>query len=158
MPESIAASAVSHVAMCVRNLDQSLRFYRDLLGFTVSKDELQDTSTGGLPHVYHDRHARRRVVHLRYGDRNSVPFLVLTEHPGDTVSGAPIMLDQVGISHISFTAHTPVVRPMRFAMPVGASAQCSSAIRMAFWCSLTKAVRGKPEGRERQRGRPWIRR
>jgi catechol 2,3-dioxygenase-like lactoylglutathione lyase family enzyme len=89
--------------MCVRSLDQSLRFYRDLLGFTVTKDELQDTSTGGLPHVYHARHARRRVVHLRYGDRNAVPFLVLTEHPGDTVSGTPIMLDQVGISHISFT-------------------------------------------------------
>ena len=103
MPESIAASAVSHVAMCVRNLEQSLRFYCDLLGFTVSKDELQDTRTGGLPHLYHDRHAQRRVVHLRYGDRNSVPFLVLTEHPGDTVSGAPIMLDQVGISHMSFT-------------------------------------------------------
>jgi catechol 2,3-dioxygenase-like lactoylglutathione lyase family enzyme len=103
MPESISASAVSHVAICVRNLEQSLRFYRDLLGFTVSKDELQDTSTGGLPHVYHARHAQRRVVHLRYGDRNSVPFMVLTEHPGDTVSGTPIMLDQVGISHISFT-------------------------------------------------------
>lgn len=103
MPEPIFASAVSHVAVCVRNMDASLRFYRDLLGFTVSKDELQDTRSGGLPHVYHDRHAQRRVVHLRYGDRQSVPFLVLTEHPGETVSGAPILLDQVGISHISFT-------------------------------------------------------
>jgi catechol 2,3-dioxygenase-like lactoylglutathione lyase family enzyme len=103
MPESIVASAVSHVAICVRNLEQSLRFYRDLLGFVVSKDELQDTSTGGLPHLYQHWHAQRRVVHLRYGDRHSVPFMVLTEHPGETVSGAPIMLDQVGISHISFT-------------------------------------------------------
>jgi catechol 2,3-dioxygenase-like lactoylglutathione lyase family enzyme len=84
-------------------MEASLRFYRDLLGFTVSKDELQDTRSGGLPHVYHDQHAQRRVVHLRYGDRQSVPFLVLTEHPGETVSGAPILLDQVGISHISFT-------------------------------------------------------
>lgn len=103
MPESIHASVVSHVAVCVRDMEQSLRFYRDLLGFTVSKDDLQDTSTGGLPHLYHDRHAHRRVVHLRYGDRHSVPFMVLTEHPGDAVSGEPIMLDQVGISHISFT-------------------------------------------------------
>jgi catechol 2,3-dioxygenase-like lactoylglutathione lyase family enzyme len=103
MPDSIQASAVSHVAVCVRNLEQSLGFYRDLLGFEVTKDEVQDTSTGGLPHLYHDRHRQRRVVHLRYGGRNSVPFLVLTEHPGETLSGTPIMLDQVGISHISFT-------------------------------------------------------
>ena len=103
MPASIQASAISHIALCVRNLERSLQFYRDGLGFQVTKDEVQDTSRGGLPHLYHDRHGQRRVVHLRYGDAQSVPFLVLTEHPGDTVSGTPIMLDQVGISHVSFT-------------------------------------------------------
>jgi len=103
MPASIQASAISHVALCVRDLERSLQFYRDGLGFQVTKDEVQDTSRGGLPHLYHDRHGQRRVVHLRYGDAQSVPFLVLTEHPGDTVSGTPIMLDQVGISHVSFT-------------------------------------------------------
>src|SRR5919197_470537 len=64
MPASIQASAISHIALCVRDLERSLQFYRDA---------------------------------------QSVPFLVLTEHPGDTVSGTPIMLDQVGISHMSFT-------------------------------------------------------
>ena len=103
MPESIHASAMSHVALCVRNLERSLRFYRDILGFQVTKDEVQDTSRGGLPHLYTAGHAQRRVVHLRYSDPQSVPFLVLTEHPGETVSGAPIMLYQVGISHVSFT-------------------------------------------------------
>ena len=93
MPASIQASAISHIALCVRNLERSLQFYRDGLGFQVTKDEVQATSRGGLPHLYHNRHTQRR----------SVPFLVLTEHPGDTVSGAPIMLDQVGISHVSFT-------------------------------------------------------
>src|SRR5687767_2255228 len=97
MPESIQAAAISHVALCVRNLERSLQFYRDMLGFQVTKDEMQDTSRGGLLHLYTDHHTRRRVVHLRYGDAASVPFLVLTEHPGDTVSGTPIMLDQVGI-------------------------------------------------------------
>lgn len=29
MPESIFASAVSHVAVCVRNMDASLQFYRE---------------------------------------------------------------------------------------------------------------------------------
>ena len=103
MSETMHVSQMSHVAICVRSLDRSLRFYRDLLGFRVEKDELQDTRSGGLPYLYRDRHAQRRVVHLRYGEGPTAPFLVLTEHPGDAVSGAPIMLDQIGISHVSFT-------------------------------------------------------
>ncbi len=97
------ASAMSHVALCVRDMERSLRFYRDLLGFRVGKDTIQDTRTGGLPHLYRDRHTQRRLVYLYYGADHTKPFLVLTEHPGDPISGEPIMLDQVGISHLSFT-------------------------------------------------------
>jgi glyoxylase I family protein len=103
MGESMPMLGMSHIAICVRNLDRTLQFYRDLLGFQVVKDALQDTQTGGLPHLYHDRHMQRRVVHLRAGAESSIPVLVITEHPGDAVGGAPIMLDQVGISHLSFT-------------------------------------------------------
>jgi glyoxylase I family protein len=103
MAESTAMLGMSHVAMCVRNLEHTLQFYRDLLGFRVVKDALQDTQTGGLPHLYRDRHRQRRVVHLRADVGVNMPILVITEHPGDAVSGEPIMLDQVGISHLSFT-------------------------------------------------------
>lgn len=103
MPAMTPPSAVSHIAICVRDLDRSLAFYRDLLGCEVVKDEVQDTRTGGLPHVYKDRHNRRRVVHLRYGAGAAAPVLVFTAHPDETVGGEPIMLDQIGISHISFT-------------------------------------------------------
>ncbi|MYC32097.1 MAG: VOC family protein [Chloroflexi bacterium] len=96
------SSGVSHIAVCVRDLDESLKFYRDILGMTVTVDRVQDTSTGGLPHVYaHDRSTRRQAI-LSYGD-GAVPTLVMTSHPGDDTDGAPIKLDQVGISHISFS-------------------------------------------------------
>ena len=46
------ASAISHIAICVADLDKSLEFYRDILGMRVEADRMQDTTSGGLPHVY----------------------------------------------------------------------------------------------------------
>ena len=96
------ATGVSHIAVCVRDLDESLKFYRDILGMTVVVDRVQDTATGGLPHVYAHHRATRRQAILSYGE-GAIPTLVMTTHPGDNADGAPIKLDQVGISHISFT-------------------------------------------------------
>ena len=97
------ATGVSHIAICVRDLDKSLAFYRDILGMRVTLDQMQDTTTGGLPHVYKHPRKTRRTVHVRYGEGNTTPSLVLTSHPGDQADGEPIKLDQVGISHLSFT-------------------------------------------------------
>ena len=96
------ASAVSHVAICVRDLDQSLAFYRDILGMTVEADRMQDTTTGGLPHVYKFPRKTRRQVRLAFGV-GAKPTLTMTCHPGEQPDGQPIKLDQIGISHISFT-------------------------------------------------------
>ena len=95
------SSAVSHIAFCVSDIEKSLSFYRDALGMTVIFDQVQDTTTGGLPHVYHHARQTRRTVHLAFGD--SPLHLVMTSHPGDSADGTPIKLDQVGISHYSFS-------------------------------------------------------
>ena len=97
------ASMVSHIAICVRDVDRSLGFYRDILGMTVDFDQVQDTTTGGLPSIYKHSRNTRRTTHVRYGPGKTAPSLVLTCHPGEDPDGEPIKLDQVGISHISFT-------------------------------------------------------
>lgn len=96
------ATGVSHIAVCVRDMDKSLAFYRDILGMKVSDDHIQDTSTGGLTHTYQHHRNNRRTVHLTWGEGQE-PFLVMTSHPGDQVDGGPIKLDQIGVSHLSFT-------------------------------------------------------
>ncbi len=97
------ATCVSHIAICVRDLDKSLAFYRDTLGMRVTKDQIEDTTTGGLPNIYKHTRKTRRTVHVRYGEGQASPSLVLTSHPGDQADGGPIKLDQIGISHLSFT-------------------------------------------------------
>ena len=103
MGEVMEASVISHIAICVADLDKSLEFYRDILGMEVLADRMQDTTTGGLPHVYKHQRNTRRQVNLAYGKGNVKPTLTMTSHPGDNPDGNPIKLDQIGISHISFT-------------------------------------------------------
>jgi len=94
------ATGISHIAVCVRDMDKTLAFYRDILGMKIAKDEIEDTSTGGLTHTYKHHRSTRRTVHIGWGGE---PFLVMTSHPGDQADGEPIKLDQVGVSHLSFT-------------------------------------------------------
>ena len=46
------ATGVSHIAICVRDLDKSLTFYRDILGMRVTSDLIQDipVESHGLSH------------------------------------------------------------------------------------------------------------
>ena len=97
------ATQISHIALCVRDMDKSLEFYRDILGMRVISDRIQDTTTGGLPYVYKHPRKTRRQVSLRYGQGETSPSLTMTSHPGDEADGEPIKLDQVGISHLSFS-------------------------------------------------------
>ena len=97
------ATGVSHIALCVRDMEKSLAFYRDILKMQVTLDQVQDTTKGGLPHVYGHARKTRRTVHVRSGDDDTIPSLVLTTHPGEEADGGPIKLDQIGISHVSFS-------------------------------------------------------
>ncbi len=95
------ATCVTHIGICVRDMDKSLAFYRDILGMTVLGDRITDPTEGGRTHNYLHRRQARHWVSLSYGAGTS-PTLTLTSHPGDDPDGNPIKLDEVGISHISF--------------------------------------------------------
>ena len=100
------ARGVSHIAICVADLDKSLEFYRDILGLTVKMHTTQEMARrpGAESAEMYERPRKARTVANIYFDEptSPQPFLVLTSHPGDEVGGEPIKLDQKGISHLSF--------------------------------------------------------
>jgi catechol 2,3-dioxygenase-like lactoylglutathione lyase family enzyme len=100
------ATGIAHIAICVRDLEQSLRFYRDVLGMTVKLHTTQAMALrpgASSQAMYETPHVSRTVANVWFDDPSITgPFLVLTSHPGDQVSGQPIKLDQIGISHLSF--------------------------------------------------------
>ena len=100
------ATGVSHIAVCVADLDRSLHFYRDLLGLTVRMHTTQQMARrpgAESAEMYQRPRVSRTVANVYFDDPETAqPFLVLTSHPGDAVDGDPIKLDQIGISHISF--------------------------------------------------------
>ena len=93
-------TGVSHIALGVRDMDRSLAFYRDLLGFEVVRDEVQATSGTVLPALYKEPHDHRRVATLYWEKARGAAFLVLSEH--SNTSGEAIKLDQIGIHHVGF--------------------------------------------------------
>lgn len=95
-------NGVSHIAMGVRDMERSLAFYRDSLGFEVVRDEIQPTAGTVLPALYKTAHRERRVATLYWQRAKGSAFLVLSEHSDKPVSGEPIKLDEIGIHHVGF--------------------------------------------------------
>jgi catechol 2,3-dioxygenase-like lactoylglutathione lyase family enzyme len=54
------ASAISHIAICTRDMEKSLAFYRDMLGMTVLFDGYTDPTEGGRLHNYQQARKSRR--------------------------------------------------------------------------------------------------
>ncbi len=96
------ASAVSHIAICTRDMEKSLAFYRDMLDMRVLFDGYTDPTEGGRLHNYQQARQSRRRVSLSFG-AGKKPTLTITSHPGEAIAGTPLKLDQMGITHFSFT-------------------------------------------------------
>jgi len=105
MESDLKAKGISHIAVCVADLEKSLEFYRDVLGMTVKMHTTQEMARrpgAESAEMYERPRKARTVANVWFDEPNSPqPFLVLTSHPGEQVGGEPIKLDQRGISHIS---------------------------------------------------------
>src|SRR5262245_4219644 len=101
-PALMEASAISHIAICTRDMEKSLAFYRDILGMRVLFDGPTDPTEGGRTHNYQQVRRSRRRVSLSFG-AGKKPTLTITSHAGEEINGQPLKLDQVGITHFSFT-------------------------------------------------------
>jgi catechol 2,3-dioxygenase-like lactoylglutathione lyase family enzyme len=98
--ETSTMKAVSHIAVGVRDMDRSLKFYHDLLGLKVCLDTMENI--GGLKTLFVEpMKGKRRAVYLRYEDGPHASFIVLSQNPQEVPGGA-IKLDQVGVHHFAF--------------------------------------------------------
>ena len=93
----MAIRAVSHVAIGVREMERSLRFYRDALGLRVKFDTLEE-----LPGFSGAEARRRRAVYLGFGEGPDASFVVLDQPLSTDPVGQPAELFQTGIHHFSF--------------------------------------------------------
>ena len=85
--------AISHVAIGVRSMEQSLPFYRDVVGLPVAAD--QEESFG-------DFGGRRHAVYLRWGTGPDASFVVLDEQLERPQHGEPAELFSIGMHHFGF--------------------------------------------------------
>src|SRR5438309_8185460 len=107
---AMTARSMSHVALCVRDFDRSMHFYRDLLGFQISQEGTDVERSEYQQGIYERENRRIRFAILRYGKENSAPYGMSEEAPVialiaqlDTPpTGTSIKVDQIGISHVGF--------------------------------------------------------
>jgi len=88
---------LSHIGICVSNLERSLRFYRDLLGFRyLGELQLAGEPTETLLRI---RNLDLRAIYLeRDGTRIE---LLHYQSPGCTGDGQPRPMNQLGLTHLS---------------------------------------------------------
>lgn len=88
---------VTHLGICVSDLEASLAFYRDALGFeTLSELEASGPETSALLAL---PDARLRAVYLRRD--GFVIELLHYRRPGAVGDGAPRAMNRLGLTHLS---------------------------------------------------------
>jgi len=93
----MAVRAISHVAVGVRDMERSLRFWRDALGLRVKLDSVED-----LPGVSGEHARRRRAAYLGWSEGPHESFVVLDQPLSLEPYGEPARLFQTGVHHFSF--------------------------------------------------------
>jgi catechol 2,3-dioxygenase-like lactoylglutathione lyase family enzyme len=90
---------VNHIGLCVSDVDRSMRFYTELLGFTFERElRPPDSATSallGLPPPL-----GMRAVYLRLGP--VVLELLAYGRPGGTAPWRERTMDEPGLTHLSF--------------------------------------------------------
>src|SRR5271170_2765507 len=85
-----------HVGLTVRNLEASLRFYRDVVGMTVESDFA--LINGGFAKLTNNPAAAIKVVHLRSGGFQ----LQLVEYTAGGGTALTVHHNNIGSPHLSF--------------------------------------------------------
>jgi catechol 2,3-dioxygenase-like lactoylglutathione lyase family enzyme len=93
----VAVRAVSHIAVGVSDMERALRFYRDVIGLSISSDRLQKFTsfTTGQP-------VTRRGVFLRWRNGPHESFVVLDQLLPEAAPGRALALFDLGAHHFSF--------------------------------------------------------
>jgi len=86
---------VSHIAIGVREMDEVLPFWTDVVRLHVSLDAIEEFKIG-------DEVIRRRGVYLREAEGSHEPFVVLDQQLTRAPAGAPKPLFERGIHHVGF--------------------------------------------------------
>ena len=98
----MVTNGVSHIAVGVRDMDASLRFYRDLLGFEVVRDEVQSTQGTVLPALYQEPHDQRRVATLYWKNGSSTTQIEISLRTLDNRQRRDRSNEQNRIHHYAF--------------------------------------------------------
>jgi catechol 2,3-dioxygenase-like lactoylglutathione lyase family enzyme len=93
----MAVLRLSHIGICVSDLDRSVRFYRDLLGFKrVGELEIGGEPTSTLLQI------DDVDLHAVYLERDGTRIELLHyKRPGATGDGSPRLMNQRGLTHLS---------------------------------------------------------
>ena len=93
----MAILRMTHIGICVSDLDRSIRFYRDLLGFEYLSDlQVEGEATEKLLKL---KDVKLHAVYLeRDGTRIELLHYVSPGHQGD---GGPRPMNALGLTHLS---------------------------------------------------------